>query len=75
MYAQGDNANQSGKIDSVTVINAGVGYQYKAWDLGFRVNNLADEEYADFITDFGFGSAYQPSPERNFMLTAGYSFE
>ena len=75
MYAQGDNANQSGKIDSVTVINAGVGYQYNAWDLGFRVNNLADEEYADFITDFGFGAAYQPSPERNFMLTAGYSFE
>lgn len=75
MYAQGDNANQSGKIDSVKVINAGVGYQYKAWDLGFKVNNLADEEYADFITDFGFGSAYQPSPERNFMLTAGYSFE
>ncbi len=75
MYAQGDNANQSGKIASVTVINAGIGYQYKAWDLSFRINNLADEEYADFITDFGFGSAYQPSPERNFTLTAGYRFE
>jgi iron complex outermembrane receptor protein len=75
MYAQGDNANQSGKIDSVTVINAGIGYQYKVWDLSFRINNLADEEYADFITDFGFGSAYQPSPERNFTLTAGYRFE
>lgn len=75
MYAQGDNLNQSGKIDSVTVINAGVSYQYKAWDLGLRINNLADEKYADFITDFGFGSAYQPSPGRNFSLTAGYSFE
>ncbi|MCP4878016.1 MAG: TonB-dependent receptor [Gammaproteobacteria bacterium] len=75
MHAQGDNANQSDKIDSVTVINAGVGYQNKAWDVSFRINNLADEEYADFITNFGFGAAYQPSPERNFMLTAGYSFE
>ncbi len=74
MHAQGDNANQSDKIDSVTVINAGVGYQYKACDLSLRINNLADEEYADFITNF-FVPAFQPSPERNFMLTAGYSFE
>ena len=49
MHAQGDNSNQSDKIESVTVINAGVGFQYKTWDLSFRVNNLADEEYADFI--------------------------
>ena len=75
MYAQGDNANQSDKIDSVTVINAGIGYQYRAWDVSFRINNLADEDYADFITDFGFGTTFYPSPERNFMLTAGYSFE
>ena len=75
MYAQGDNANQSGKIGSVTVINAGFGYLHKTWDVNFRINNLADEEYANFITDFGFGSAFFPSPERNFMLTVGYSFE
>ena len=75
MHAQGDNANLSDKIDSVTVINAGLGYQFKTWDLSLRVNNLADEEYADFITDFGFGAAFQPSPERNFMFTAGYTFE
>lgn len=75
LYAQGDNGNQSGKIDSVKVFNAGVGYQYQAWDVNFRINNLADEEYADFISDFGFGRAFFPSPERNFMLSAGYSFE
>lgn len=74
-YAQGDNANEFGKLDSITVYNAGIGYQYQAWDVNFRVNNLADEEYAEFVTNNGFGAAYQPSPERNYTLTAGYSFE
>ncbi len=76
-YAQGDNANEFGKIGSITVYNAGIVYQYKAWDVDFRINNLADEEYAEFVTNNGspLGPAYQPSPERNFMLTAGYSFE
>lgn len=74
-YAQGDNANDAGKLGSITVFNAGIGYQYKAWDVNFRINNLADEEYAEFVTNNGFGAAYQPSPERNFTLIAGYSFE
>ena len=74
-YAQGDNANESGKIGSIAVYNAGIIYQYKAWEVNFRVNNLADEEYAEFVTNNGLGAAYQPSPERNYMLTAGYRFE
>ncbi len=74
-YAQGDNANQFGKIGSITVYNAGVAYRYKAWDVNFRVNNLFDEEYAEFVTNNGFGAAYQPSPERNYYLTAGYRFD
>ncbi|MDH3635318.1 MAG: TonB-dependent receptor [Gammaproteobacteria bacterium] len=74
-YAQGDNANEFGKIGSNTVYNAGIAYQYKAWDVNFRINNLADEEYADFVTNNGLGPVYQPSPERNFTLTAGYRFE
>ena len=71
-YAQGDNNNEFGKLDSITVINAGIGYQYQAWDVNFRINNLADEKYAEFVNNSG---AYQPSPERNFTLTAGYKFE
>ena len=71
-YAQGDNANEFDKLDSITVINAGVGYQLMAWKFHFRINNLADEKYADFITNFG---AYQPSPDRNYWLTASYRFD
>jgi iron complex outermembrane receptor protein len=74
-YAQGDNNNEFGKLGSITVYNAGIGYQHQAWDVNFRVNNLFDEEYAEFVTNNGFGAAYQPSPERNYTLTAGYSFE
>ena len=74
-YAQGDNANAFGKLDSITVYNAGVGYRYRALSVDFRINNLADESYAEFVTNNGFGAAYQPSPERNYTLTASYRFE
>jgi iron complex outermembrane receptor protein len=71
-YAQGDNANDFGKLGSITVYNAGIAYQYKVWDVNFRINNLADESYAEFVTNNG---AYYPSPERNYTLTATYRFE
>jgi iron complex outermembrane receptor protein len=74
-YAQGDNANQFGKLGSITVYNAGIGYLYRGWIVDFRVNNLFDEQYAEFVTNNGFGAAYQPSPERNYFMTAGYRFE
>ncbi|MDJ0777500.1 MAG: TonB-dependent receptor [Gammaproteobacteria bacterium] len=74
-YAQGDNANQFGKIDSIKVYNAGVAYAHKALEIDFRINNLADESYAEFVTNNGFGAAYQPSPERNFFINAGYRFD
>jgi len=71
-YAQGDNANELGKLASITVYNAGAGYRYQNWDFEFRVNNLADESYAELVSSFG---AVFPNPERNYMLTAGYRFE
>ncbi|MDH3763124.1 MAG: TonB-dependent receptor [Gammaproteobacteria bacterium] len=71
-YAQGDNANDFGKLGSITVYNAGVAYQFKLWDVNLRINNLADESYAEFVTNNG---AYYPSPERNYTLTATYRFE
>jgi len=71
-YAQGDNANEFDKLDSITVYNAGAGYRYKSWDIDFRINNLADEKYAESINSFG---GTFPNPERNYMLTAGYRFE
>lgn len=74
-YAQGDNDNAFGKLGSITVMNVGVGFQQLNWDIQFRINNLADKKYAEFVTNNGFGAAYQPSPERNYMLKADYQFE
>ena len=74
-YAQGDNSNQFGKLESFTILNAGVSYQRNNWDIQIRVSNLTDEKYAEFVTNNGFGAAYQPSPERNYRFTANYQFE
>ena len=74
-YAQGDNGNDFAKLNSIAVLNAGLAYQHMQWNFHFRINNLADKKYAQFVTNNGFGTAYQPSPERNFMLGAGYRFE
>ncbi len=74
-HIQGDNANDLDKLDSITVINAGMDYRYKAWDVNLRINNLADETYAEFVSTDGFTTGYQPSPERNAMLSVGYRFE
>ncbi len=71
-YPQGDNINDLDKTDSITVYNAGLAYLYKAWTVGFRVNNLADESYAESVNSFG---GFFPSPERNYLLTAQYRIE
>ncbi|MCH8105748.1 MAG: TonB-dependent receptor [Proteobacteria bacterium] len=71
-FAQGDNANVNSKLESFTILNAGISYQKKNWDINFRINNLSDEKYAEFISSF---VAYFPNPERNFMLTTSYQFQ
>ncbi|MEE8364951.1 MAG: TonB-dependent receptor [Gammaproteobacteria bacterium] len=70
-FAQGDNANTLGKLESFAILNAGINYQQKNWSIQIRVNNLSDEKYAEFVSSFG---AYFPNPERNYMLTASYQF-
>jgi iron complex outermembrane receptor protein len=79
----GDFTNQLDKLDSYEVVNANASYKYKNWLLGFRINNLLDEEYSEIgnkFTDFsGFPAttiepSYYPSPERNFWVSAKVSF-
>jgi len=73
-YAQGDNANAFDKLSSISLINVGYSFNYNDWGLQARINNLGDKKYAEFVTNNGYGAAYQPSPERNFMLSASYHF-
>ncbi len=74
-HIQGDNDNQFDKLDSITVVNAGFDYRYKAWNTNLRINNLADERYAEFVSTNGFSTGFQPSPERNAMLSVSYRIE
>jgi iron complex outermembrane recepter protein len=73
-YAQGDNANTQEKIRGYAVFNASASYKVKKLLLSIKVNNILNKEYTEFVTNNGFGAAYQPSPERNLLLTARYEF-
>jgi iron complex outermembrane receptor protein len=79
----GDFDNELEKLDSYEVVNAHASYGFKNWVIGFRVNNLLDEEYSEVgskFTDFsGFPAttiepSFFPSPERNFWLSAKVNF-
>lgn len=73
-YAQGDNGNAFAKVDSINLLNIGSAYQIDDWNLHFRINNVSNKKYAEFVTNNGYGAAFQPSPERNFWFTAQYAF-
>ena len=79
----GDFSNQLGKLDGYSVVNANVSYRANNWDLGFRINNLLDEEYSESGSQYDDFSAFPivtsfesffPSPERNFWFSAKYVF-
>ncbi|MCP4994085.1 MAG: TonB-dependent receptor [Gammaproteobacteria bacterium] len=72
-YHGNDYANNFEEMDPVYLVNMNLSYNWEALTLGLRANNLLDEEYSD--SSFAFGLVkYYPAPERNFMLTANYSF-
>jgi len=73
-YASGDYANQTKKLDSYTVVNANISYQWDELVISARVNNLLNKEYSSTAVE-SFGSvAFYPSPERNFWLSAAVRF-
>ena len=80
----GDFTNSLDKLDSYEVVNANAHYKYQNWVLGFRINNLLDEEYSETGNQFTsfdpitFAPSNQPSffpsPERNFWLNLKVTF-
>ncbi len=74
-YAVGDNLNKQRKASGYGVLNMNARYQNGNWEFTLQGNNLLGKEYAEFITDNGFGRGYQSSPERNVLATAGYRFQ
>jgi iron complex outermembrane recepter protein len=80
----GDFANELDKLSPYSVTNFHVAYKAKLWQLAFRINNLMDEKYAEQGSKFTeydpitFAptnhEAFFPAPERNYWLTAKYTF-
>ncbi len=74
-YVSGDDANLFPKLDSYTIVNANLSYQWDEFMISARINNLFDEEYSSTAVE-SFGSVYfYPSPDRSFWLMASVRFD
>ena len=73
-YAQGDNLNTKEKAPGYGILNVSAHYQVKQLELTVRMNNVTDKKYAEFIAD-GFTRSYQPSSERNLLMSIGCRFD
>jgi iron complex outermembrane recepter protein len=80
----GDFANQLDQLSGYQVVNTHITYHQKNWSLGFRINNLFDEEYAETGSQFtefdpvtfaptNFESFF-PAPERNAWVNLKIKF-
>jgi len=80
----GDFANQLDELSSYQVVNTHITYKQENWSLGFRINNLLDEEYSETGSQFTEfppptftavnHESFFPSPERNFWLNLKVKF-
>lgn len=80
----GDFANQLEKLDANNVVNAQATYDRDNWGLGFRINNLFNEQYSETGNQFTRfppptfvavnEASFFPSPERNFWASLKINF-
>jgi iron complex outermembrane receptor protein len=77
-YMDNDEGNTFGvKIPAYTVADVKLAWEDRGWRLSAAVNNLFDEQYYNYAVSSqsvpGRYNAY-PLPERNFTMTAEYTF-
>jgi len=74
-YRVGDDANTAGTIDSVILLNANLLWTYNQLEVGLRVRNLTDEDYADYQGVSATVGNYQyPQPGRTYEASLTYRF-
>jgi iron complex outermembrane receptor protein len=68
MVTGGDNANTQDRLDDYTVVDLGLAYTFRHgdanWEVFGGVDNLFDEEYAEYGFNYGYGSYYYPASGR-----------
>ena len=75
MFNASDFTNTNPKLSAYKIINYNLSRKIENWDLNFKVENLTNEQYISFGAGSGTALGYYPAPERNFMLSAKYTFE
>jgi iron complex outermembrane receptor protein len=74
-YRSGDDANNRDRIDPVVLFNLNVSWQYQNVEIGGRIKNLTNEQYAGFQAVSPTAGYYQyPQPERNYEMSVTYRF-
>lgn len=74
-YLISDFENDRQKLGGNTVVNSTSSYTNADLTLQFSINNVFDELYYSYGATSDSGDGVHPAPERNFMLTAKYTFE
>ena len=76
-YMDNDQGNTGVKIPAYTVVDLKLAWEGRGWRLSAAVNNLLGEEYYNYAVRSQFVAdrynAY-PLPERNYTMTAEYTF-
>ena len=74
-YLSSDYQNVVAPLEASTVFNLIGSHTVDDWTLNFRVNNVLNEKYNASGAKGSSNPGYNPAPERNFLLTAKYTFE
>jgi len=74
-YLISDFENDRQKLGGHTVVNTSSSYKNADLTLQFSIYNFFDELYYSYGATSDSGDGVHPAPERNFMLTAKYTFE
>ncbi|WP_375751807.1 TonB-dependent receptor [Vibrio sp. HN007] len=73
-YENGDSGNVNDKLDAYWLGNLALSYINESFQANLRVDNIADEKYADFVSYSSFGSGYYVGHGREVNLSVSYSF-
>ena len=74
-YLTSDFTNTNPKLPAYKIINYNLSRKIENWNVNFKIENLSNEQYISFGAGSGAALGYYPAPERNFMLSAKYTFE
>lgn len=69
-YHMDDAANNTSKLDALTLFNANILWAINDIELGFRVKNITSERYADYHSIYG----QYPQPGRTYTAHISYTF-